>query len=423
MTFGQSPFADLTGFSRAVLGNHYSHFYEGPDDLAEAVTPFIASGLHNNEQCLWVTAEPFGVEAATAALGALVPDLEWRLAQGQVEIIAHDQWYTPGGTFSARAVIDGWLERERQALARGYSGLRITGNTFWLETPEQFADFAAYEAALHDAIRSRRITCLCSYCLDKVAGRDLLNVVRNHDFAVVRRNGQWDVVESASLKIAKNELSERLSRKERLLTEIHHRVKNNLQIVSSLLMLKSPEFGPGGRQALDDILSRIGAMGLVHQMLYEQDCGGLVNLPLYLERLVEQVSQAYDCHGRIDIAVEVAPGPVALLELDTAIPVGIAITEAITNAIKHAFPEGGAGRIAVGVAAGGNTVTVAVRDNGRGCDFRAAAPKLGAGITLIRGLAAQVGGTVDIANDGGLCLVFTAPCVTSEQGCYRPQSQ
>lgn len=422
MTFGHSPFADLTGFSRAVLGNHYSHFYEGPDDLAEAVVPFIASGVRNNEQCLWVTAEPFGLDDATAALGALVPDLEWRMAQGQVEIVAHDQWYTSGGSFNVRSVIDGWLERERIALARGYSGLRITGNTFWLDTPEQFADFAAYEAALHDTIKSHRITCLCSYCLSKVSGKDLLNVVRNHDFAVVRSNGQWDIIESASLKIAKNELSERLSRKERLLTEIHHRVKNNLQIVSSLLTLKAPEFGAGGRQALDDILSRIGAMGLVHQMLYEQDYGGLVNLSLYLKRLVEQVSQAYDCHGRIDISVEIPHGLVPLLELDTAIPVGIAITEAITNAIKHGFPDGRAGRIVVGVAGSDSAVTVAVRDNGRGCDFRAKPPKLGAGLTLIRGLAAQVGGTVEIDSDDGMCLTFTAPCVTSDQGCYRPPS-
>lgn len=425
MTFGQSPFVDLTGFSRTVTGNHYSHFYEGAEDLAEAVVPFIASGVRNNEQCLWVTAEPFGVEAAVNALAALIPDLERRMAQGQVEIIGHDEWYTAGGDFSAQAVIAGWLERERSALARGYAGLRITGNTFWLETPEQFADFAAYEAALHDSIKGHRITCLCSYCLSKGSGRDLLNVVRNHDFAAIRSDGQWDIIESASLKVAKNELSERLSRKERLLTEIHHRVKNNLQIVSSLLTLKAPDFGLAGQQALDDILGRIGAMGLVHQMLYEQDYGGLVNLPLYLHRLVDQLAQAYGCHGRIAIAVETPPGLVPLLDLDTAIPVGIAITEAITNAIKHAFPDDRAGRITVAVVSAGDLeVEVTVRDDGVGCDAGHAGGKPGAGLTLIRGLAAQVGGSVKVEREasGGLRLTLKVPCIGAEPGCYRPQS-
>lgn len=409
MTFGQSPFADLTAFSSTVLGNHYSHFYEGPEDLAEAVVPFIASGVRNNEQCLWVTAEPLGGDAAVAALGGVVPDLDRRIAQGQVEVIDHRKWYTGAGSFNAQAVITGWLERERRALALGYAGLRITGNTFWLETPEQFADFAAYEAALHDALKGRRITCLCSYCLNKGSGKDLLNVVRNHDFAAIRSNGSWEIIESASLKVAKNELSERLSRKERLLTEIHHRVKNNLQIVASLLTLKSQDFGPAGREALDDILSRIGAMGLVHQMLYEQDDGGMVNLPLYLRRLVEQLACAYDCQDRIALSVEVPLGLRCLLDLDTAIPVGIAITEAITNAIKHGFPNGCAGNVVVALASGEAEVRVIVRDNGCGCVSTPTPGRPGAGLALIRGLATQVGGRVDIASGDGVCLTFTIP--------------
>ena len=412
MRFGQSPFVGLAGHSRAVLGNHYCHFYDGPDDLAEAVVPFIAAGVWNNEHCLWVTAEPLGTEAAVAALGSLVPDLDRRIEQGQVEILDHREWYAAGGTFDAKTVIAGWLERERRALASGYAGLRITGNTFWLETPEQFADFADYEAALHDALKGRRITCLCSYCLGKGSGKDLLNVVRNHDFAVVRRNGDWEIIESAALKVARSDLSERLSRKERLLTEIHHRVKNNLQIVASLLTLKSQDFGPAGRQALDDILSRIGAMGLVHQMLYEQDDGGLVNLSLYLSRLVEQLACAYDCQDRIALSVEVPQGLRPLLDLDTAIPVGIAITEAITNAIKHGFPNGCAGSVVVELVRGEAEIHVMVRDDGCGCVSPTVTPgKPGAGLALIRGLAPPVGGRGGVAAGAGGGLTFSVPYV------------
>lgn len=409
MTLEHSPFADLTGLRRLSQGNHYSHFYEGPEDLTEAVVPFIVAGIRNNEQCLWVTSDPFHTDDAVAALSKPVPDLDWRMASGQVQIISHEDWYVAAGDFCPRTVIQGWLGRERAALDLGYSGLRITGNTFWLDTPQDFEDFEDYEARLHEALKGRRITCLCSYCINKGTGKNILDVVRNHDFAMIRRKGQWEIIESASLKIAKNELQERLAQKERLLTEIHHRVKNNLQIVSSLLMLKADEFGPAAQQALEDTLSRISAMGLVHQMLYEQDCGGLVDLPLYLNRLTQQLSVAYDCQGRISITVEAVSQCVPMLDLDKAIPLGIAITEAITNAIKHAFPDGTNGCIAVNVAGTSSEVQVIVRDNGKGGEMQGKPGNSGAGLALIRGLAKQTGGHADIVTGQGCTLTLTVP--------------
>jgi two-component sensor histidine kinase len=409
MSAEQSLFADLAGLGRLSCGNHYSHFYDGPEDLADAVIPFILEGLRNNEACLWVTSPPFERDQAIAALARLAPDLDRLMAHGQVEIIDHNSWYRSAGGFHAETVIANWRERERAALERGFAGLRISGNTFWLETPEQFRDFADYEAKLHLALQGRRITCLCSYCINKGTGKDILDVIRNHDFAMVRSRGHWEIIESASLKLAKNELNERLAQKERLLTEIHHRVKNNLQIVSSLLTLKSREFGPAAEQALDDTLSRISAMGLVHQMLYEQDWGGRINLPLYLDRLIEQLGLAYSCHGRISLAVDCTPGHTPLLDLDTAIPLGIAITEAITNAIKHAFPHGRRGAITVGVQGSQSDVVVEVRDDGQGTAFPGTRATPGAGLALIRGLAAQIGGQVTMTSDSGVCLTFTIP--------------
>jgi two-component sensor histidine kinase len=409
MSADQSLFVDLAGLGRLSCGNHYSHFYDGTEDLVDAVIPFILEGLRNREACLWVTSPPFERDQAVAALAQMVPNLDLVMENGQVEIIDHDSWYRSAGGLHAETVIQGWRDRETAALKRGFAGLRITGNTFWLETPDDFRDFADYEAKLHMALQGRRITCLCSYCINKGSGKDILDVIRNHDFAMVRRGGQWEIIESASLKAAKGELSERLAQKERLLTEIHHRVKNNLQIVSSLLTLKSKEFGPAAEQALDDTLSRISAMALVHQMLYEHDWGGRINLPLYLERLAEQLGLAYSCQDHITLAVHSGLGHTPLLDLDRAIPLGIAITEAITNAIKHAFPAGARGTIAINVAGTATEVTVEVRDDGQGMAFPGTRLPAGAGLALIRGLAAQVGGQVEMASAGGTCLTFTIP--------------
>jgi two-component sensor histidine kinase len=411
MTVDPSPFADLSGLSRMNFGTHYSHFFEDGDDLAEAVVPFIATGLYANEKCLWVTSDPFRRDQAVAALARKVPDLAERMAGGQVEIIEHTDWYTANGSFDAATVIDGWMTRERAALAAGYDALRITGNTFWLDTPQDFRDFADYEAELHRRLKGHRIVCLCSYCISKCSGADLLDVIRNHDFAMVRRHGSWDIVESASVKVAKGELVERLARKEQLLSEIHHRVKNNLQIVSSLLTLKAADFGgPGAAAALEDTLARISAMGLIHQMLYEQDDGGAINFPVYLDRLSRQLSVAYDCGERIRIEVEADRASAPMIKMDAAMPLGIAVAEAITNAIKHAFPDRRAGRVRIGVVASGRgEMAVSVRDDGCGCAPDRLRHHGGSGLGLIKGLVRQVDGRAEVFSGDGFEIRFVVP--------------
>lgn len=405
MNVATSPFADLSGLSRVNPGTHYSHFYEDRDDLAAAVIPFIAAGLRNNEQCLWVTAEPLLRDDALGALAEVVPDLARRLEQRQIEVIDHDAWYTAAGGFHAPTVIAAWLERERKALESGYTALRITGNTFWLDTPEDFSDFTDYERTLHEVLRGHRITCLCSYCLNRCSGSVLLDVVRHHDFAMVHRGGNWEVIESAAVGTAKIELAERLARKDQLLSEVHHRVKNNLQIVTSLLTLKSHEFGgPSAQAAMADTLNRIRAMALVHQMLYEQDDGGAIQFGIYLNRLTEQLATAYGCDERISLRATSSTS--AMISLDSAIPLAIAVSEAVTNAIKHAFPEGRRGEVRLSLERDGSALVLTVQDNGCGLTDAAAPRRLGAGLSLIRALAQQAGGSVALHSDNGLAVRF-----------------
>jgi two-component sensor histidine kinase len=405
MNISTSPFVDLSGLSRVNQGTHYSHFYENRHDLAAAVVPFIATGLSNDERCLWVTAEPLGRDDALDALAAVVPDLSRRLEQGQIEVIEHETWYRAAGGFHAPTVIAAWLERERQALDCGYRGLRITGNTFWLDTPKDFSDFADYERTLHQTLKGHRITCLCSYCLNRCSGSVLLDVVRQHDFAMVHRGGQWEVIESAAVAAAKADLAERLARKDRLLSEVHHRVKNNLQIVSSLLTLKAPAFGgPSAGEAMADTLARIRAMALVHQMLYEQDDGGAIHFGSYLTRLVEQLATAYGCGDRIALVARATAG--AMIDLDAAIPLAIAVSEAITNAIKHAFPDQGRGEILLSLEKDRQGLLLTVKDNGRGMPETPPPSRLGAGLSLIRALAEQANSHVELRSGVGLEVRF-----------------
>jgi len=133
-----------------VWGSHICQFYRQAEDMLDTLIPYFAAGLENNEFCMWVTAEPLDKEQALAAARERIPDFERYEREGQIEILGHDEWYLASGEFDRDRVLQGWVDKTEQALAQGYEGLRLTGNTFWLEK-EDWAGFTEYEAAV-DAV-------------------------------------------------------------------------------------------------------------------------------------------------------------------------------------------------------------------------------------------------------------------------------
>ena len=183
-------------------GTHFCQFYRTADDLLDILVPYFAAGLEANEFCMWVTSEPVDVKAAERALAAAIPDFARRLRDGQMEILPHDQWYLAGGGFDAQRVLDAWAGKLEQARARGFDGLRLSGNTFWLEK-EDWRAFTDYEAAVDQVIGKNRILAVCTYSLDRCGANEVLDVVRNHRFALARRESRWEVLESAERERAR----------------------------------------------------------------------------------------------------------------------------------------------------------------------------------------------------------------------------
>jgi PAS domain S-box-containing protein len=177
-------------------GTHFCQFYRTPQDLLDILVPYFAAGLAANEFCMWVTSAPLDKAAAEKALAEAVPGFERYVRDGQIEIVPHDAWYLAGGEFDTRRVLDAWAAKLQQARAHGYDGLRLSGNTFWLEK-EDWRAFTDYEAAVDEVIGKSRILALCTYSLERCGANEVLDVVRNHRFALVRRESQWEVVESA----------------------------------------------------------------------------------------------------------------------------------------------------------------------------------------------------------------------------------
>jgi PAS domain S-box-containing protein len=175
-------------------GTHLCQFYESKEDLIDILVPYFSEGLRSNEFCMWVTSPPLEMEEARTALRKAVPDLEEYVRKGQIEIISYDDWYLLGGKFDANRVLHGWVEKENAALKRGFEGLRLTGNTFWIER-DLWKSFVDYEEAVNAVIGEHRMIAVCTYCLTKCTGTDVLDVVRNHVGTLIRKEKDWHLVE------------------------------------------------------------------------------------------------------------------------------------------------------------------------------------------------------------------------------------
>ncbi len=202
-------------------------------------------------------------------------------------------------------------------------------------------------------------------------------------------------------------LRESLSEKEILLKEIHHRVKNNLQVISSILNIQSSFIDD--RQSLDyfkDCETRVQSMALVHEQLYQGTSLARIDLGPYLEELMTSLYSAMTASADgIRVSREVRD---ISLHLDQAIPVGLVVNELVSNAIKYAYPDG-RGEIRLAVDAIDGTTRIRVRDWGVGLGSSIDRTE-SLGLQLVDALAAQLHGSVTFASgDPGLDVEFSFP--------------
>jgi len=188
-------------------GTHFCQFYKTKQDLIDILVPYFKAGLDGNEFCMWVTSEPLVVAEAEESMRKAVNDFNEYLRRGQIEIIPYNEWYLLEGTFDDDRVLNGWIGKLEQALASGYSGLRLTGNTFWLER-NHWQAFTEYEAKVNDIIGKYRMMAACTYNLDKCDGTAVIDVVKNHQFALIKQEKRWDIIESSIYSQAKQALLE-----------------------------------------------------------------------------------------------------------------------------------------------------------------------------------------------------------------------
>ncbi len=221
---------------------------------------------------------------------------------------------------------------------------------------------------------------------------------------------------AAAIQDRDRSLREAVTQKTVLIKEIHHRVKNNLQVVMSLLSLQAAQLSdPAAQLALRQTRARINALALVHRILYEIDDQASVNMKTLLEQLSEQTNEGFGGDRRdLRILVDAIPRTVSG---DTAVPLALFAVEALTNAFKHAYPPGRGGQIRVRLTSvEGGKLRLSVEDDGVGFQYEDVNASVGA--RLIKTFGQQVSGEASISSDKGhgtiVEIVFPDPAQTSK---------
>jgi PAS domain S-box-containing protein len=220
------------------------------------------------------------------------------------------------------------------------------------------------------------------------------------------------IIDITERRRAQQHLEDALREKTVLLNEVHHRVKNNLQVIISLLNLQADYAAdPRFKAILSESCERVKAMALTHQLLYERKEFSGLDLGDYLDRLLRSIRSSYRAVGdRVGQRFEAPEMPV-LLDLDRSISCGMLVNELVTNAYKHAFVGGRRGEIVVSVALDTEALIVLrVADDGVGLP-----PGIEAiggtslGLQLVRLFVEQLHGTLDVSRNGGTAVIIRFP--------------
>jgi PAS domain S-box-containing protein len=222
-------------------------------------------------------------------------------------------------------------------------------------------------------------------------------------------------VTDVSAQLAAQATVERsLREKETLLREIHHRVKNNLQMVSSLLMLRaSTVTSAEARLALEDSVARVRSMALIHQQLYGLESLSHIDLGIYVQQLALALCGALAPGARLFVSTPAQP---VLVAVDLGVPLGLILNELVTNALKYGFPpalrDGGetpAWDVCVQVERSDDGVRFSVEDRGPGLPVPASLGRDTLGMELVRSLVRQLRGTLTFESPAGARVVVSAP--------------
>jgi len=411
--FGRKTGIDVLG--NVPWGTHLCLFYKTKKDLIEVLVPYFKAGLEHNEFCMWITCEPLNEREAEKAMRKAVPDFDEYLSTGQIEILPHSKWYLKAGSFDAQRVLKGWIDKLNQALTKGYAGLRATGNMMWLEEG-RWRSFVHYEHEVNEKIGRHRMVALCTYCLDKCGPSEIIDVVNNHQLALIKQDGKWTLTKNAErmrreqrllgyqarLKSLVSELSLIEEReKRRIATELHERIGQSL-VISKMNLEELRQSVPGEKlnAVLDKICNTLGETIAETQSL-TFDLSSPVLYELGFETAVadwleEEIQEKHGIATQFEDDKQPKP-----LDDDISILLFRFVRELLVNVVNHAQAK----KIKVSIRKVGRQIQVSVEDDGVGFDpaevASTAAKRAEFGLFGIHEKLEYLGGHLEIKSEPG----------------------
>lgn len=238
----------------------------------------------------------------------------------------------------------------------------------------------------------------------------------------LQRLGQAFTRATRRLSKQENRLKKAVAHQALLMKEIHHRVKNNLQIVASLLNLQANQISnPEARAEFALARDRIRALATLHRTLYAEDTLTSLNMAVFLKELCEQtlhIAGAYE-EGRVALDIDCDN---FWMDPDQAVPLALIVTELVTNAIKYAFPDGQCGTITMRLHRDDDQVTLYIADDGIGFDFNEERHAQGIGLRLIHGFVRQLRGVMDYSGQQGVQFTLTIPMKEDESAAAQDKA-
>jgi PAS domain S-box-containing protein len=287
--------------------------------------------------------------------------------------------------------------------------IKATKSNFLSISPGELPGKKVYEAMSPD-LASRT-----SSCIDKALVTGQMQILEFqsiqddilHDYEARYVSSGNDEILAIVRDITERKKAEEARKNELLLKEIHHRVKNNLQVISSLLYLQSKKVEDKEIvEMFKESQDRVKSMAMAHEKLYMSDEMGKIDIKDYIRDITASLFQSYELYSNsAKLSLDIDK---VLLDIDTAIPCGLIINELVTNSLKHAFPDGNNGRIFIEFHMENNKYKLVVGDNGKGLpenlDIRNTETL---GLKLITTLVNQIDGIIDLNRIGGTIFSIT----------------
>lgn len=188
-------------------GTHFCLFYKVREDLIDMLIPYFKAGLLNDEFCMCITSGLFTTEEFKGRMARAIKGFDDYLTRGQIEIIPFNNWYKIDGVFDRERIIKSWMNKLQKARDLGFNGMRITGDISWLEKSE-WKIFLDYERSINDINGLNDMIAMCSYPLDMCDNHDILDIVSTHQFAMIKYNDRWKIIEDQGQKKNRKALHE-----------------------------------------------------------------------------------------------------------------------------------------------------------------------------------------------------------------------